>query len=75
MYTLRDKNGTMKAKLSNILAGKIINGVIGHWDTFNFKGNRKANVFVIDEEGASMGDEYTFGIRIFVWTGDYLEWE
>ncbi len=73
MYYLRDENGTLKAKLSSIVAGVIIDGdPKGCWVKKYFVNGKTANAFVIHTEGITLGKANTVGLELILWDGDYL---
>jgi len=60
MWTLRDENGIMKAKISSKLAKTIVDQVSGRW---------KNDAYFIDS-----GKAYTCThVKLYIWKGDRLE--
>lgn len=72
MYEMRNDCGDLVAKLSNSVAGGIINGSPGHWEKRLYTVSGEQNVFVIDDHMA-IGNEKEFGLKMMIWKGYYLK--
>lgn len=71
MYFLRNAQGILKAKLSNIIAGVIIDGVDGRWDVRHQQDGVKT-IYKISVDGSTIGSVEVFGVLIYLWENDYL---
>lgn len=68
MYEVRDKAGVLKMKVSNLLAGKLIDKFSGHWE----KNQTDSNVWKFDTDIAMGSAEVFPYIRSYIWAGDYM---
>jgi hypothetical protein len=68
MY-LRDKDGKLKGRMSNMLVGAVLNNVPGDWKRYNFKNGTSQDCFVISEP-MWCGDASRLEVHLNA--GDYL---
>jgi hypothetical protein len=70
-YILRDEKGTMRAKISNRLAGVLIAEFDGKWVEKNLVRTGKVLVYVF-EGNYRVGEVDKTEIELSIWNGDYL---
>lgn len=67
-YYVRTDGGTLTAKVDNVIAGRIMREVPGHWQQKKFVDGRTVNVYIVDQD-VNYGPD---GLKIYMFKGYYL---
>lgn len=68
-YVIRNESGVLIMKVSNMLAGNMIEEFNGRWTTKNFSRGKK-DVYVLEGEYSFGGSDLPF--KVMLWSGYYI---